>query len=260
MSTFPIIASFLENSSFVNGMFRIERVTFLGYSFFRVFHLSSPIIVVALGHSLASFLYKKKAEYFFKCILFLLALYFSSTRANMLASILIILMIYLYHTLYVKKRVTFFIFISCCFIVFTLILVYLLFTDVSNASSNVKYGHVISLNELFKNNINIFLFGNGPGSLYYTMGFGGLTTRSELSYYEVIRIFGISSSVVIFFIFFYPIFSIPIKSIFSFSFLISYLAYLFIAGTNPLLIVPQGFIMLLLAYNYKLNISRKSFE
>jgi hypothetical protein len=254
---FPLTVAFLEEIVIVKEMFRIsDSIVIMGHSFIRVFHISSPTVVISLGYSLSLFINKKNIYFFFECLLFIAALLFSGTRANMLSCLLVLVLIICYHVFINRKNMLLFVFFFVIIAFFSLLLVFLLFRDNTNASSAVKYGHISSLNDIFENNINILFFGNGPGSLYYTSGFNDITTRSELSYYELVRIFGVFSALIICMIYFYPLFIISFnikKNIYSFSFCISYLAYLFIAGTNPLLIVPQGFTMLLLAYSFANN-------
>ncbi|HIW35788.1 MAG TPA: hypothetical protein IAA30_02255, partial [Candidatus Treponema faecavium] len=69
------------------------------------------------------------------------------------------------------------------------------------------------------------------------------------SYLELIRMFGIFFSILIVCIYIRPFFLIrKIENFENLSLAISYLAYLFIAGTNPLLIGPTGFMALWIAY------------
>lgn len=148
-----------------------------------------------------------------------------------------------------------FLLVVVCFFVF--LIVFLLLTDETSGSSAIKYGHLVSIRKLLSGNLNIFLFGNGPGSLYYSEGFKGFTYLSEVSYYELLRNYGLFSAVIICFVYFSPLIIFFLqKKILPFSIFISYLAYLFIAGTNPLLMVPQGYIVLILVYNIGLNINK----
>jgi hypothetical protein len=240
-------------------VFKVMKRPIFGHSFLSVFHLSSPIIIISLGYEFTVFLINKKKRYFLYCILYSFALYFSGTRANMLAGVLVLMIVYLYYMLFFKRNMLQFVslLIFICFI--GLFLIFLLLTDKTSGSSVIKHGHLVSMNKLFSGNLNIFLFGNGPGSLYYSEGFKSFTYLSEMSYYEMVRNYGLFSAVIICFVYFFPlIIFLAQKKILSFSIFISYLAYLSIAGTNPLLMVPQGYIVLILSYNLGLNINRNS--
>jgi hypothetical protein len=252
----PILIPSMFKSKIVEGTFRIMIRPILGYSFLSVFHLSASTIIIPFGYALANFFYRKKIIALFECILYVFALFFSGTRANILACILVFFGIYLYYIYYLKKNKLLFVCFLSIIAMSMFILIFLLLNDPTSGSSTIKEKHVVSILELLKNNMNILSLGNGPGSLYYTEGFQDFTTRSELSYYELIRSFGLFSAIVFCLVYFFPAIIIFNGGIFCFSVSISYLAYLFIAGTNPLLIVPQGFTMLLVAYNCKFNSSK----
>lgn len=233
-----------------NILFKIQQRSILGKMYSQIFHLSSPLIILQLGLSFSDLLLTKKKRNLIFVILFCIALFFSGTRANMLAGILTITLIYLYYEYKIKGRIYWASFLLTMITFLGAILVYLLLTDSTSGSNNIKSLHIKSAFELFEN-LNILLLGNGPASEYYTEGFHSYTNITELSYLDLVRLFGIFGAILIVFIYAYPL--IPIfsrKTVESFSFGISYLAYLFIAGTNPLLIVPQGFVAIIMAYSY----------
>jgi hypothetical protein len=255
IKTYPGVALIFADSK----LFMIMQRPILGHTFFSVFHLSSPIIVLSLGYEFAVFLSNKLKKYFINCFLYSTALYLSGTRANILSGFLVIMIIYLYYVLFLKKNMLKFVFIFVLICFLGSLMVFLLLTDETSGSSAIKYGHLVSISKLLKGNLNIFLFGNGPGSLYYSEGFHGVTYISELSYYELIRNYGLFSAIIICSIFFSPLLFFMQKKILSFSIFISYLAYLFIAGTNPLLMVPQGYVVLIFAYNVGVNNNKRLF-
>jgi hypothetical protein len=216
-----------------------------------IFHKSSPILTMVLGYYLYKYLSKKELQKLIFVILYAFTISVTGTRANIISLLLIVFFISLYYILYIKKYVCFsfllFIIGLTCFSV----LVFLLFT-VKNSSSVAKDGHLISYIEYFSENPTKFLFGQGPGALFYTTGFRQSVTNTELSYLELIRMFGIFFSTVMVFIYIYPVIILfASKTFFTFSISISYLAYLFIAGTNPLLIGPTGFTVLSIAFYIK---------
>lgn len=224
----------------------------LGMNFYMVFHISSPIIILVLGQKFSEFLQKPSFSLLCLIILYGFTMFFSGTRANMLATVLVMGLIYLLYCFKKEHQLGKVVFLSTFFSLFTLIIVFVLLTDSSSGSSDIKNKHIESTVQLFlENNISMLLFGNGPASVFYTSGFNEYTNRTELSYLDLFRLFGIFGAVPIIFIYIYPLFGLLKKGTYeSLSFFISYLAYLFIAGTNPLLIVPQGFIALIIAYNH----------
>jgi hypothetical protein len=216
-----------------------------------VFHKSSPILIIVFGYNLYLFLGKKGKKQFFKMVFYFLVLVATGTRANMLAVLLVFFIMILYYLFYIKKyiRLSFLLFLTgiYCFSILIFLLI-----SVKNSSSLVKNDHALSYFNLFINDVKYFLFGQGLGSLFFTTGFHDYTTTTELSYLELIRILGIFSAIIVLYIYAYPLIKLFIKkTFFSFSIAISYLAYLFIAGTNPLLIGPTGFMVLVLIFYLK---------
>ena len=216
-----------------------------------VFHKSSPILIIVFGYNLYLFFGKKGSKQFFKMVYYFLVLVATGTRANMLAVLLVFFIMILYYLFYIKKYIRLSSLLFLIGIYCFSILIFLLIS-VKNSSSLVKDNHTLSYFNLFANDIKYFLFGQGIGSLFYTTGFHRYTTTTEVSYLELIRILGIFSAIIVLCIYTYPLIKLFVKkTFFSFSIAISYLAYLFIAGTNPLLIGPTGFMVLVLIFYFK---------
>lgn len=250
---FPISAVMFTKPPF-DIIFMIHQRPILGITLTMVFHLSAPVIIIQYGLTLYSYFKNKNRRDLLLSILFAIALFCSGTRANILAEILVLGLIYLYYKYKICHKAYFVAFMSMIFLGMAFIMIFMLLTDSSSGSSDIKSKHIESMMELFSSNPNIFFLGNGPASEYYTPGYNCYTNITEISYMDLIRLFGIFGAMSIIFIYVYPLINIFYHCDFEdFCFGISYLSYLFIAGTNPLLIVPQGFIALIIAYMYKNN-------
>lgn len=129
--------------------------------------------------------------------------------------------------------------------------------DTTEASNAVKYAHIQSYVSLFEQHPLYMLIGQGPGSYFYSDGFNKIVLQTEWTYLELIRLYGIFAIGIIF-VFFKPLLSLwkarrtKIYHIYFWS----YLAYLLIAGTNPLLLSSTGMIMLLMAYSLEGQIKK----
>eukprot|EP01132_Coremiostelium_polycephalum_P010412 gene10412-12785_t len=111
-------------------------------------------------------------------------------------------------------------------------------------SSDIKSGHFQSLvDEISKP--GIIFFGQGVGSTYYSLGLGRKILQSELTYFELIRVFGLPIAILLFFLLLYPIIYLYQNSKLrkNKAYAVAYLGYLFIAGTNPLLISSTGMLI-----------------
>ena len=225
---------------------------FYGVSVFCVFYKTSPILVITECFAMVNYLKTKNKKYLFHLGISVLGLLFSATRANMLSCILVLFVVFIIYNFYVKGNVlsTVFLFLM---VSFCSILVIFLLLNTSEASIDVKNEHMKSFFYLFeKAPLMYALLGSGPGTIMFTSGFNGYTTLTELTYFELIKSFGLIGTLVILFIIILPIFKIYQNNIYDvlykWAFSIGYLAYLFIAGTNPLLIGSTGFTVIMVMY------------
>jgi len=231
-----------------NHPVRVSHRTILGVGFFSVFYGTSPISVISLSVALFFLFSKRRIKYFFHSCIFFLCLFFSGTRANMLSGILIVVFLTLFYLLYYKKSLLTFVVTFCSASLIGMTLIIRLLTDETNVSSHIKSGHSESTLLLFSENPLRFLFiGTGPGSTFYTTGFDEVTAQTELTYLELIRNYGLLFTLLIISILCVPFLNIinnkHYDKLLKFSLLLGYLSYLFIAGTNPLLLSSTGLIV-----------------
>ncbi len=218
-----------------------ERKKFLWWWISSVFHLASPLLILQVALKFCLFLKNHKKKEFIATGFYLVAMFFTGTRANILASVLVVGLIYLYDLYFVRKRLYKTAFLTVLFCFFSFIAVFLLLT-VKNSSSDMKDLHMVSYNILFSESPSYLLLGQGPGAWFYDVGWKKFCLNTEISYLELARMFGLFFMIIIVLLYAYPfIHFIKKPSFFRFSIAIAYLAYLFIAGTNPLLIGPTGF-------------------
>jgi hypothetical protein len=122
------------------------------------------------------------------------------------------------------------------------------FFSPNESSMNIKSDHLKSYINLFRNKPDIFLLGSGAGAMFYTSGFRGLTSVTELTYLESIRVFGILLCIPLVFFLLVPL----IKT--SGMLRMAYLMYLFVMGTNPLLYSSTGVTAIVFVYtNIRIN-------
>lgn len=224
----------------------IARRNFYGFSTMMIYFRTSALLSISLSISLSLFFTEKKKKYGIDSIFFLIALICSGTRANMLAGVLIFVGISLYYILHQKKQMFIFVTLFTLFMFFTFLIIFLLLT-VKEESTAVKGGHLISYINLFKEKPFLYLLiGSGPGSLFYTAGFDSIVPMTELTYFDMIKNYGFIQSLVLICIFCSPILGIVnntnLCKLEKFSIILGWIGYLFIAGTNPLLISSTGFI------------------
>lgn len=133
-----------------------------------------------------------------------------------------------------------------CFLLMVLVLA----SEKSESSNMVKYAHLISYKDLFEQHPTYLLFGQGPGTSFFSQGFHKLTDKTEWTYIEIIRQYGMAGALILFTIL-YPVYALwkYRKDDYIVGVMGAYLACLAIAGTNPLLISSTGMQIVLVAYS-----------
>ena len=145
-----------------------------------------------------------------------------------------------------------------CIAFFALLLMLLM--EKSEASNLVKYAHLISYKELFDAHPQYLLLGQGPGTEFYSEGFRRMTLKTEWTYLELLRNYGILCIPILYVILrpVYKLVKMAREHDSALAIAMAYLIYLVIAGTNPLLLSSTGMLVLLSAYSYIACVENKS--
>jgi hypothetical protein len=218
-----------------------------------MFYKTSPLLVFPLSYYLYKLLIKQERNRVFFTIIVLfslfITLFLSGTRANIFSLFLIILF-YISFYLY-KKSKNIFIVACVCYLFATIYIVYAIggfLFDAQEASNMIKFGHFQSYLEYYLNNLGSFVWGQGLGGEFYSSGINKFTGNTELTYFELIRIWGLPISILFVLVLLIPIYN-EIKSRKITHLFIAYIAFLFIAGTNPLLLSSTGMIVLVYVFS-----------
>ena len=189
------------------------------------------------------------------------AFFVSGTRSSMLLPFFMIGFVS-YSSISRLRQAKYYVYpILCFFGVLFLLFIAILAMEKTEASNLIKYAHLTSYANLFTEHPLYLLFGQGPGTMFYSIGFGRYTTVTEWTYLEMIRNYGVFCIPML------CVILLPIRVFwkqrrnnYTFGIMGTYIAYLFIAGTNPLLISSTGMLMVLSAYSYMEQIQRTSQE
>lgn len=220
-----------------------------------IYYKTSPLLVFPLSYYLYQiFIERKKrspVSHYLLFVLIAVTLVLSGTRANLFALVFIFLF-YIGFYIYRKSRLWFVLVGSFFILSFLLIfpVLFQLFLNPQEASNVVKYGYLSSYADFFNQNVLTLVFGQGIGGVFYTTSLHRLTNVTELAYFELIRIWGIPVSTIFVLILIWPLVK-EIKAGKLSHLFIAYLAYLFIAGTNPLLLSSTG--MLVIVYVFSMG-------
>ena len=236
----------------------INHRTFLGISMFVMYLKSYVAFVFIIAYyfyvvfsgvhrNILTFIYL-----FFICFAFSV----SGTRSTMLLpSFMLIIVGYITSA---NKKYAKYILYPIIFIIGLafIILLIALISDTGEASNAVKYGHIPSYIQLFEEHPEYILIVQVPGAFMYSEGFNKVVFKTEWTYLELVRNYGLFSLIII------GVFAKPLitmwkhrRDAFCKCMFFAYLSYLLIAGTNPLLLSSTGMIVLLMAYSYEESIT-----
>lgn len=207
-----------------------------------IFLKTSPLMYLLLGYE------AKKNNLLGMCIT-TLALFFSGTRANTLISVAILLAyLFFYKTKLRRNKIikTIAIFV-CLFIVLRLgadVIVFLQDVFVRRSGNDMlRFSYLGDLLRLYMNKPQSIFFGTGFGSSLYIALEGGYRTIVEAAFIDMLRQVGVFGMIPFLIMIFRPI-----KSLYKNNkwLCFSYIAYLIVASTNPLLYSSTAF----LAYTF----------
>lgn len=223
------------------------------YTLLMMFYKTSPLLIFPLSYYFYQLLIQQNNRHIPLKIIALIAialtLFLSGTRANILSLALIILFYIIFYA-YKKSKPIFFVlgFVYLLLAFYSITIIGDLLLSRSEISNIVKFGHITSYIEYFSNNVGVLIFGQGIGGTFYSTGINSIVNVTELTYFELIRIWGIPISICFFTILLFPIYKELQSKNISHLF-IAYIAYLFIAGTNPLLLSSTGMLVLVYVFS-----------
>lgn len=226
----------------------------LGIKFFCMYPKSAVAMIPVLGYSVYNSITKNKRNVFNVITAVLLSIMFliSGTRSSVMFSVLLIATILF---LYCRNRryMRYIIYPAAfMFLVVFVVVIIALLMETDEFSNMVKYAHMESYGDLFEANPLYMLFGQGPATDFYTDGFNTFAYKTEWTYIELIRNYGLLS-LLIGFVFLTPIFIFSkyiAKDETAIVFIISYIIYFIIAGTNPLLFSSTGMMVVITMFSY----------
>jgi hypothetical protein len=249
-SFFQSLISFgLRNQNLLIGQRTFSKTV----SFFQVYYVSSPLLLISLSYYSGSFFSSNAKKL---CTLLLLFLSFfglicAGTKANYICAFLIPISLFFFYSArnYMLK--------SALILSFSAILYK--FRDLLSVSNDHLYdtANSIKLNLLYEyfsifSNTSTLLWGDGLGSYRFWLTRHSFNYLSEWTYLEIIRWFGIFMCPPIFFILGYPFFYFfknPNKSQTLVYLIFAYAYYLLISIANPLLFSSLGMLLLCLIYS-----------
>jgi len=218
-----------------NFMMAYNR-NFLGFAINGLYYKAGSLIIFAFVYNL--YQYKGPFKMLLSVVLFL-SLAVAGSRTPMLVQTLILL-IYLYDR---KVMGSFLTKLSAVVVVGLFVMVtFLLATQENEKSNAVKYDNMESYVEDIGDKGHS-VWGAGLGSVFYAKGRESKLAYSELSYMDILRMYGLPVGICFIFLFFAPCFWLWKyfkRSLFLKRFCLGYVLFLILSGTNPLLLGSIG--------------------
>lgn len=225
------------------ALFNAERDLF-GLGLGTFYYKTSAVLVISLGYSLQRVLWgdSRKWVHRFLVLFYATAIVATGARGNFLGATLVFgfLIFRKIDEKFGRKSA----------LLFGILLLALVvgagakrFLNPQEASNQVKLQHYHSYVAEFSENPQVLIFGQGVGTSFYSSGVERYTAITELTYLEVLRQFGIPATLLICGLLLAPMIMAVRKGAtryMSAYLMPAYLGYLFIAGTNPLLINSTG--------------------
>lgn len=213
--------------------------TYGDYTFYMIYYKTAVLLIVGVG--LLAELESRKRSLFFS--LFIIALFLSGTRANIVAScFLTVVYVFCYGLRTFRLRVLG----LCLFFPLLLFAVYSLagsFFDPTELSNSIKSKHLLSYVDSFSHDPWVWFVGQGLGSGFYSIYHQTIAYETELTFLELLRRGGLGGLLFWIAILAYPAFKA--KSLLS---KCAFAAFAGVVMTNPLLISSTGMTGLAVAF------------
>jgi hypothetical protein len=209
---------------------------FLGFAINGLYFKAGSLIIFSFIYNL--YQYKGKFKLLFSIILFM-SLMVAGSRTPMLVQLLILL-IYLYDKNIIGRFLTRL--SALAFIGMLVMLTYMLATQKNEKSNEVKYENFESYVEDIEDKGHP-IWGAGLGSDFYAKGRNMRLAYTELSYMDILRMYGLPVGMFFIFLFVAPCFWLWkyfAQSQFLKRFCLGYVLFLILSGTNPLLLGSIG--------------------
>lgn len=263
---FWLITLFPETEGFVyyfvsaDDTIIISRRSFLGLDMFCLHYRTIVSFMFVFALYINDFFQKgKRTVGATICMVLILHAYLiSGTRSTMLLPFFLFGIIGFYHLRSIKYfKYVMYPLIALSAVAFGGVLV-MLMMEKGEASNLIKYAHLSSYWNLFSQHPEYLLFGQGPGAQFYSEGFLRVTGKTEWTYLELVRNYGLFCLPILY-VFYRPLLFLwkNWKVSFTYALFWTYMAYLLIAGTNPLLLTSIGMTSLLTVYSYEEKLKRE---
>lgn len=221
-------------------IFTLGERSYGAFTINRVYFHTSPMLIFSLCYYLNMFIKEKKRLHLVFVLITSFSFFISGTRNNMLMAILPFAFILYLNSSKKMRRL----YVFCAVIIVGYIVINGVLSDFTDKNEDSNEAKLSLVPDYFRcySNPRTFIMGDGIGSFFITK-LRGQSDNNELTYFELLRRFGIIG----FFIYLYLMFK-PIKRLVkseNYSWLgLSYALYLVMIFSNPFFFSSNGMIIL----------------
>jgi hypothetical protein len=234
-----------------NGLVAANRTLF-GVETGEFYYSACPIMIFPFTFYLNRWTQNggRKFASVFLCLLFGTALLLTGARAEILTTLGLVVLFLLRQT---RRRLGWgpALIASVLVTLFAAATVIPSFTDTKEVSNAVKLKHIHSYYEEFSHKPGILFSGEGANSAFYSEGFEAWSTITEVTYLELVRVFGLPMMLMFFAGMLWIVYSLFANGFQATG--LAFLGFLGIAASNPLLVGSTGFLVLAAVYEQALS-------
>ena len=175
------------------------------------------------------------------CLLFGTALLISGTRANVLA---VLFVAAVWTLIRIQQSSGWLIALTVGALVIAIVTATVIpqYGDTKNESNAIKLGHLRSYEREFSERPSVLLWGEGANTTFYSDGSRGWVSGSELTYVEMVRVFGLPMTTLFIAGLMWIAFALFAEGTLHVA--LAYVAYLTITAFDPLLISSTGMLVI----------------
>jgi hypothetical protein len=220
------------------NLFLLGGRVYGGLFFPTIYYVTAPLLVFGLAFFLERSSRKRDGKTTYLILVCLTGLFLSGTRNTILISLLIPA----YYALH-RRSGRLVLLVALPAILFLGVSVLRSMFDPEDVSNAVKLGYLTEYSAIFAEPKNLLL-GQGLGTRFFASGLGEVVSITELSYFEIVRTYGIIVGMAFFLYLIYPLILLVRTRDSKYYVTVGYAAYLIESYSNPYLLSSNGMLVL----------------
>jgi len=219
-------------------LFLLGAREYAGVHFPTMYYVTSPLLVFSLAYYLERASKKADGRTLYLVLVSFIALFLSGTRNNILISFLIPAYYFLFRP---RGRVV--LALSVPVVIAVSINVLQSMFDPNDVSNAAKIAYLADYSAILSVPVNL-LIGQGLGTRFFATGLGEVVSITELSYFEIVRTYGVVVGMIFFVYLIYPLILLFRTRERRYFFTVGFAAYLIESYSNPYLLSSNGMLVL----------------